>query len=565
MYDVAIVGGTVIDGTGAPGRRADVGVRDGRIVAVGELDAAATRTIDADGLVVTPGFIDPHTHLDAQVFWDPDVSPLALHGVTTIVGGHCGFSIAPAAPEHADYLIRLLSRVEEIPLEAVRDGVDWGSWRSFAEFLDRLDRTTAINIGFMAGHSAIRRCVMGEAAVGGQPTEDQMRAMEQLLAESLAGGAFGFSSSDGMVDMDGNNDPVPSRWADEDELLRLCAVLRDYPGTTIEYLPKDLRVGDQAERMTKMALAAGRPLVWNLFHVRAGLEDTVRNDLAASDYAAQHGAKVVALGLPGAMRLHITFSVGSILEAQPGWDAVRFSLPHEERLRAFADPAVRQRLREGAAQVALTPEVSDFAGYVIEEVFCDANQPLLGRTVGEIARERGADPLDTLLDIALADDLRTLFAPPALGADDESWRQRAETYGDPRVLVGGTDAGAHLTLIDTFILSTELVGPVVRDRKLLGIEAAVRALTFEPANFLGLRDRGVVRPGSHADLVVFDPATVGPASPSFRYDLPAGARRLFADATGIEHVLVAGTEIVRGTSYTGERPGRALRSGIDTE
>jgi N-acyl-D-aspartate/D-glutamate deacylase len=565
MYDVAIVGGTVIDGTGAPGRQADVGIRDGRIVAVGDVDEAAARTIDADSLVVAPGFIDPHTHLDAQVFWDPDVSPLALHGVTTIVGGHCGFSIAPAAPEHADYLMRLLSRVEEIPLEAVRGGVDWGSWRSFGEFLDRLDRTTAINIAFMAGHSAIRRCVMGEDAVGGQPTEDQLRAMERLLAESLAGGAFGFSSSDGMVDMDGNNDPVPSRWANDDELLRLCAVLRDFPGTTVEYLPKALRVGDQADRMTKMALAAGRPIVWNLFHVRAGLEDVVRNDLAASDYAAERGAKVVALGLPGAMRLHITFSVGSILEAQPGWDAVRFSLPHEERVRAFADPAVRQQLRDGAAQVTLTPEVSDFAGYLVEEVFSDANKPYLGRTVGEIARERDADPLDTLLDIALADDLRTLFAPRALGEDDESWHERAQTYNDPRILVGGTDAGAHLTLIDTFILSTEFIGPVVRDRRLLSLEAAVRALTFEPASFLGLRDRGVVAPGAHADLVVFDPRTVGPAPPSFRYDLPAGARRLFAAANGIEHVLVAGTEIVRGTDYTGDRPGRSLRSGIDTQ
>jgi hypothetical protein len=238
----------------------------------------------------------------------------------------------------------------------------------------------------MAGHSAIRRCVMGDAAVGGRPTDDQMQAMEHLLEESLVGGALGLSSSDGKVDMDGNGDPVPSRWADDEELLRLCRVLRRFPGTTIEYLPKDLRVGDQAKRLTDMALAAKRPLVWNLFHVRAGLEDVVRNDLAASDYAAARGAEVVALGLPGAMRLHLTFGVGSILEAQPGWDAVRFSLPHAERLKAFADPAVRSRLREGAAQVALTIEVSDFAGYVVEEVFADANRPHLGRKVGEIAR-----------------------------------------------------------------------------------------------------------------------------------------------------------------------------------
>ena len=564
MYDCAIVGGSLIDGTGAVRRRADVGIRDGVVVAVGVLDEPAARTIDADGLIVAPGFIDPHTHLDAQVFWDPDVSPLALHGVTTIIGGHCGFSIAPVAPEHADYLMRLLSRVEEIPLEAVQQGVDWGAWQSFGQFLDRLDRTTAINVGFMAGHSAIRRCVMGEAAVGGHPNEDQMRAMERLLEQSLAGGALGLSSSDGKVDMDGDGQPVPSRWADDDELMRLCRVLRRFPGTTIEYLPKDLRVGDQAERMTNMALAANRSLIWNLFHVRAGLEDVVRNDLAASDYAATRGARVVALGLPGAMRLHLTFSVGSILEAQPGWDAVRFSLPHAERIKAFSDPAIRQRLREGAAEVALTVEVSDFAGYVVEEVFADANLAHLGRTVGDIARERGADPLDTLLDIALADDLRTLFAPCALGADDKSWRQRAQTYADPRVLVGGTDAGAHLTLIDTFILSTELVGPIARDRQLLTLEAAVRKLTAEPAEFLGLRRRGIVAPGYTADLVVFDADRVGPAPANFRSDLPAGARRLYAEANGMEHVLVNGRAIVRGKQFTGERPGRALRSGHDT-
>ncbi|MEO8696638.1 MAG: amidohydrolase family protein [Acidimicrobiales bacterium] len=565
MYDCAITGGSLIDGTGIDRRRADIGIRGGVIVAVGELDEPASRTIDADGLIVAPGFIDPHTHLDAQVFWDPDVSPLAQHGVTTIIGGHCGFSIAPVAPDHADYLMRLLSRVEEIPLETVQQGVDWGSWQSFGQFLDRLDRTTAVNVGFMAGHSAIRRCVMGDAAVGGSPNEDQMQAMERLLGESLAGGALGLSSSDGKVDMDGNGQPVPSRWADEDELLRLCRVLQGFPGTTIEYLPKDLRVGDQAERMTKMALAANRSLIWNLFHVRAGLEEVVRNDLAASDYAAARGARVVALGLPGAMRLHLTFSVGSILEAQPGWDAVRFSLPHAERIKAFSDPAVRQRLREGAAEVALTVEVSDFASYIVEEVFADANQRHLGRAVGDIARERGADPLDTLLDIALADDLRTLFAPCALGADEESWRQRAQTYADPRVLVGGTDAGAHLTLIDTFILSTELVGPIARDRQLITLEAAVRKLTAEPAEFLGLRRRGIVAPGYNADIVVFDADRIGPATAGFRSDLPAGARRLYAEALGIEHVLVNGREIVRGNRFTGERPGRALRSGQDTQ
>jgi N-acyl-D-aspartate/D-glutamate deacylase len=365
--------------------------------------------------------------------------------------------------------------------------------------------------------------------------------------------------------MDGNGQPVPSRWADEAELLRLCRVLQRFPGTTIEYLPKDLRVGDQAERMTNMALAANRSLIWNLFHVRAGLEEVVRNDLAASDYAAARGARVVALGLPGAMRLHLTFSVGSILEAQPGWDAVRFSLPHAERIKAFSDPAIRQRLREGAAEVALTVEVSDFASYIVEEVFAEANQRHLGRAVGDIARERGADPLDTLLDIAIADDLRTLFAPCALGADDESWRQRALTYADPRVLVGGTDAGAHLTLIDTFILSTELVGPIARDRQLLTLEAAVRKLTAEPAEFLGLRRRGIVAPGYNADIVIFDADRVGPAAAGFRSDLPAGARRLYAEALGIEHVLVNGREIVRGNHFTGERPGRALRSGQDTQ
>jgi N-acyl-D-aspartate/D-glutamate deacylase len=564
VLDLRIEGGTLIDGTGAPSRRADVGIRDGRIVAIGDRMEPAARTLDAEGRVVCPGFVDLHTHYDAQVFWDPALTPSPLHGVTTVIGGNCGFSIAPLRPDAADYLMRMLARVEGMPLESLSAGVPW-DWQGFGEYLDRIDGRLGINAGFLVGHSPLRRVVMGERAVGEPARAADVEAMQALLARSLAEGGLGFSSSWAPTHNDGAGRPVPSRAASAEELVALAGMLRDAPGTSLEFIPGVGRfTEEQVTLMTDMGLAAGRPLNWNMLVVVSYAPHAHEALLAASDRAAERGARIVALTLPQVVTLRLNFVSAFVLDALPGWAEV-VALPLPERKKALADPAVRERLAAGARNAGPMGFLARWEHYRIAETWSEANAPWRGRTVGEVAKARGVAPFDALLDLALADDLRTSFQP-ALGGDDEaSWKLRARVWRDPRVLIGASDAGAHLDMIDTFTLSTSLLGPAVRDRGLIGIEEAIHQITDRPARFYGLRERGRVQLGWHADLVVFDPVTVGPGPVHTRYDLPGGAGRLFAEAEGIEHVLVNGVEVVRGRSLTAERPGTVLRSGRDTE
>jgi N-acyl-D-aspartate/D-glutamate deacylase len=563
VLDVKIAGGEVVDGTGAARRRADVGIKDGRVVEISEVEEPATRTIDASGLIVAPGFVDIHTHYDAQAFWDPALTPSPLHGVTTIVGGNCGFTIAPLAASEADYLMRMLARVEGMPLESLAEGVPW-NWQSFGEYLDRLDGTLAVNAGFLVGHSALRRVVMGEAAVGEEAKPDHIEQMSALLAESLAAGGLGFSSSQAPTHNDGDGNPVPSRAANRDELISLARVVRDHPGTTLEFIPTvGAFADDHVELMTDMSLAANRPLNWNVLVVGAGA-DGYRDQLAASDRAAERGGRVLALTVPCVMQLHLNFRSGFLFDALPGWGPT-MALPVDEKRAALADPAVRARLREAAeADSGLFGRLLRWDRLRIGQTSAPENDGLAGKTIGEIASERGQHPFDTLCDIAVADDLRTDLLPPSGGDDPESWKLRAGVWRDPRAVVGASDAGAHLDMLATFNYTTSLLA-ASRAHGLVPLEEAVHLLTDVQARLYGIRERGRIAEGWHADLVVFDERRVAPAPVEMRYDLPAGAGRLYAGAEGIEHVVVNGTEIVRGGELTGDRPGTLLRSDRDTD
>lgn len=566
MLDLLIRGGTVVDGTGAPAIAADVGVRDGRIVEVGAVDEPARSVLDVTGLVVAPGFVDLHTHYDAQLFWDPTGSPSPLHGVTTVFGGNCGFTLAPAGDADRDYLARMMAKVEGMPLPALEQGLPW-DWSSFPEWLDRIDRPLGVNAGFLCGHSALRRAVLGPDAVGGTASEAQVATMQGLLHEALAAGAMGFSTSTASPHLDGDGQPVPSRAASSAEVLALAETVAGHPGTTLEVILAGCLRGfseEEIDLLTSMSTLANRPVNWNVLGVSAANRAFCDQQLHASTAAAERGARVVALTLPPGNGIRVTLASGAPLDGLPGWREV-FALPVPSRMQALADPSVRSRLASGATseEAGVLRGLAHWPVLTVEETFSDATAAYRGRTVGDVAAATGASPFDALLDVALADGLRTGFRYPAMPETDADWALRLEVWRDPRAVIGGSDAGAHLDMMCGATYSTTVLASV-RTRDGLTIEEAVRLLSDVPACLYGLRDRGRVAPGFFADLVVLDPDTVGPGTETTRDDLPGGASRLYAGSLGIEHVFVTGTRVVAAGRLTGATPGSLLRSGRDT-
>jgi N-acyl-D-aspartate/D-glutamate deacylase len=565
MLDLLISNGEVVDGTGAPARRADVAVRGGRLVAVGEITEPATRTIDADGLVVAPGIIDIHTHYDAQLCWDPYATPSSLHGTTTVIGGNCGFSIAPVEETDIEYMTRLLARVEGMPLESLEAAVPW-DWRSFGDYLDRFEGRLGINAGFFVGHTAVRRAVLGADAER-HATAAELERMRQLLRDGLQAGGLGFATGTSPTHNDAAGRPVPNRFASREEYVELARVAGEHEGTTLEIVPPPGRFADdQIELMTAMSAAADRPINWNLLNVSRAIWDDCVQRLAASDHAARHGGRILALTLPIANAMRLNFVSGFLFDVLPVFTQL-FEMQPAERLQILASPEARALLRRAAetSQGRALYYLTDWGGLTIGQTFSPANTGLPGRTVGDIAAERRQDPFDTLLDIIVADDLRTVIVTPVRGDDAESWALRKQVIRDRRAIAGGSDCGAHVDMLDTFAMTTSLLGPCVRDRGMVGLEEAVHMLTGAPAALYGLVDRGVLRPGAWADVVVFDARTVGPGEIEMRHDMPAGAPRLYSIPTGVEHVFVAGSQVVRdGGQLTGELPGQVLRSGRDT-
>ncbi|HUP74962.1 MAG TPA: amidohydrolase family protein [Acidimicrobiales bacterium] len=564
MLDRKIVGGTVVDGTGAPRVRQDVGIVDGRVVAVGALDDDARETIDATGLIVAPGFVDSHTHHDAQILWDPTASPSPFHGVTTVIGGNCGFTIAPLGPSAAgnnavDYLLPMLARVEGMSIDALRAGPAW-DWTSFGDYLGRIEGHAAVNAGFLVGHSALRRVVMGDGAVGDAADDRQIAEMCRLLAASIDGGGLGFSSSLAATHHDNDGNPVPSRFAAPAELLALAGVLRDKLGTFVALNPGITPFGDDdIELITDMALAAGRPLTWNALPIEAHRPDVVASARHLARHAAERGATVVAQVIPDPRLFYLSFANGFLLDSLHGW-AKFFAIPQGDRMRALRDPDQRALLRPGA--IDPPPVLRRFFGWetmTLASTTASEHGELVGRTLGDIAQSWGRDIYDTFFDLVLAGGIDTSFTPKPSGDDDASWQLRAEVWREPNMLIGASDAGAHLDNASSFTYTTSLLGGAVRERQLLSLEEAVHQITDAPARLCGVGLRGRIAEGFHADVVVFDEATIAPGPISLRGDLPGGARRLYADAVGIYHVLVNGTEIVRNGTWTGALPGCVVR------
>ena len=567
MLDYVIRSGTLLDGTGEPGRQADLGIRDGRIVSLGQVDEPAAVELDATGLMVAPGVVDPHTHYDAQLFWDPCASPSNVHGVTTVIGGNCGFTLAPINAEDADYIRRMMAKVEGMPLAALETGVPW-TWSTFDEYLGALDGHLGVNAGFLVGHCALRRKVMGAARGEEVANDEEIATMRALLAESLEAGGLGFSSSQSRTHSDGDGRPISSRHADRREMLAFCEEVAAREGTTLEYITDgclDSFSAEEVDLMTAMSVTARRPLNWNVLTVDARSADRIEHQLSASSAAAAAGGRIVALTMPTLVPMNMSFRTHCALFLIPGWGEV-MGLPEAERMQRLADPAVRETLNERARskEAGVFRGLSRWGTYVIGDTYAPENEGYAFRTVADIAAERGTEPFDTLLDIVLADDLRTVLWPNTDDGEEQTWTMRAAIWSDPRAMVGGSDAGAHLDRMCGSNYPTVFLGDCLRGRQLVPVEKAVHMMTAQPAALFGLRERGLLREGYAADVLVFDPATVTSEPARLVHDLPGDTPRLYAGSLGVVRVLVNGVETVRDGVPTGVLPGTLLRSGRDT-
>ena len=567
MLDKVIRGGTVVDGTGSPSRVADIGIKDGRIVAIGVVEQDAAEVIDATGCIVTPGFVDPHTHYDAQLLWDPTASPSSVHGVTTIIGGNCGFTLAPLIPGDADYLRKMMSKVEGMPLAALENGTDW-SWETFAEYLGRLEGNISVNAGFLVGHCAIRRYVMGPAAVGAEASIEHIAGMRTELAKSIQSGALGFSFTNSTSHSDGDGEPVASRWATHDELIALCEEVGLHEGTTLEGIVPgclDRFADDEIELLGLMSAAANRPMNWNVLTVDSREADRVPRQISAYDRSIELGGKVVALTMPVQVPMNMSFSSFCGLWLLPGWQQI-LGVPVAERIQRLQDPDTRVRMLENSLSQAagVFRRLADWGDYVIGDTYSAANEGLKGRVVRDVANERGMSSFGTLLDIVIADELKTILWPTPQDDDAESWRMRAELWQDGRAMIGGSDAGAHLDRMCGAPYPTRWLADCIRGRKLVPVEFAVKMMTSQPAKLFGLVDRGELREGACADVVVFNPDEIGSEDAMLVTDLPGNSSRLTAGSFGVKRVLVNGVTIVENGVANGAVPGTVLKSGKDT-
>jgi N-acyl-D-aspartate/D-glutamate deacylase len=541
-------------------------------VSIGATPDGARNVIDATGLVVCPGFIDVHTHYDAQVLWDPTLSPSPLHGVTTVVAGNCGISLAPVDASTAEFLVGLLSRVEAIPLVALEAGLEF-RWETFADYLTAVEQCApAVNIGFLAGHSALRRSIMGAAASERAATADELARMRAGLADALSAGAMGFSSATAATHRDGSGVPTPPTFATNEELIALAGVCRDFPGTSVEFIPASAAYGFVAEEyglLTDMAAAAGRPLNWNTVLLDyPAIPDIHERQLASADVAAAVGEVVVPMMIPHNFRVRTDFLESDVgFRSLPEFEGL-FELAPDARVKALADPDVRRRLHESLDHAPIGATAM-FSASLDEQIVSDSSAPelqsVVGRPVAELAKEREQSVLDVMLDLAVTSQLDVGFVRHLVPtATPEQRAKRARVLRDPRVVLGASDGGAHVRGVVNVEYSTASFDELVRTEPVFTVEELVHEFTDVPARLYGLVDRGRIREGFHADITVFDPDRIASSPVHLARDLPGGATRLLSHGLGIESVIVAGEEIVHEGAFTERRSGHVLRRGIDS-
>ncbi len=568
-YDLVIRGGTVVDGSGARRFTADVGIKDGMIAEVGHITSAASRTLDADGLIVSPGFIDGHTHMDAQVAWDPLGSCSCWHGVTSVVMSNCGFALAPCKPEDRDLYARCLSAVEDIPTEAMAAGIDW-TWETFPEYLATVERLPkAINYGMYIGHSALRMYAMGKRAFTEKATEDEMVRMADLVKEALRAGAMGFSSSRASTHVTPDNTPVASRIAEWEEIDRIVAAMAELDAGIFQVGP-DIASGPAHRaflaRLREVALTYKRPIMFGVLATKQG------DDPTGWAYQTRYIDETVAAGGrmfgQGTTRsINAIFSLKSYLpfDVLPAWRQVR-DLPLAEQKRRLADPEVRRELVaaeermkprdnvfQGGGAATTDPRRPDYSNlYALNGV--DWDDP----TVEQLARSRGQHPVEVMIDLSLANENQVYVQPLV----NETPSDVLGILKHPRTLATFSDSGAHVAQEMGSSLQTHLLSYWVRKRGAFTLEEAVKKITHDNAKAWELNDRGLVREGYRADLVLFEENGIRPCLPTVERDLPGGARRLVQKAEGIKATLVNGAVAFENGEATGAYAGTVLKGRL---
>jgi N-acyl-D-amino-acid deacylase len=556
MHDLILKGGRVYDGSGMPSFNADVAIAGGKIVEIGRINAGAKRTLNVDGLAVAPGFIDPHTHLDAQLFWDPLGTSSCFHGVTSVIVGNCGLSLAPAKPEDRDAVVKSFVRVEAISRRVLEEGIQW-QWTTTDEYLRAIGRRLGINVGALIGHIAVRHCVMGEDAVERTATPDEIAKMKQLVRQGMEAGAVGFSTNQNPRHIREDKKPVASRLASDEELGSLLDVLGEMNSGVVQLSGGGADSRGRIAYAAQMARRTGRPVLWQSISHSWSRPHHWREMLANTQRVfSEEGLPIYAMTQAKPFQNRYTLRDAQCFDEFPTWKSALFS-PLEARKQMFADGEIRKKLRAEAIEDQ-SPSVFPRRWDVIyvDAVKLDKNKPLEKKPVAEIAKAQGKDGLDCFLDLSLEEDLETRFVHTNTQGDPNAV---CEILKHPAVMIGQSDAGAHMGYDARFGYSTAFLGCWVRDHGIMPLEAAVSKLTFRVASVFGLNDRGLLRPGLAADIAVFDPATVNTEDPEYVDDLPANERRMIQKATGVPYTVVNGEVVVENGAPTGVLPGKVIR------
>jgi N-acyl-D-amino-acid deacylase len=565
MYDIIIRNGTIVDGSGMPRFRADVGIANGKIAAIGRLHENARETIDADGHIVSPGLIDAHTHMDAQVFWDPIGTCSCWHGVTSVVMGNCGFSLAPCAEKDKLLVMRNLERAEDISPEAMEAGIKW-SWETYPQYLDAVERTPkGINYAAYMGHSALRTYIMGERAFDSEANSEDISAMKREMRAAIRAGAIGFTTSRTRNHQTPDGKPVASRLASWDEVRQIVGVMGEEGAGVFEIAGEDTgfdpaRIKDYLNRLKALAVDTGVPVTYGMFSSRRA-PDYWRPFFKLADEASEAGGRMFIQVHSRSLNLVMSFETVTPFDRMPVWREIR-KLPLAEQEAKMRDPEIRRAMVKATQEndarnheaVGAEPRGCNFKYlYVMDQ----PNPPF--RSVQEIADESGKDPVECFIDLALEKNLRLFFLQPLA---NENQDHVLEMMKHPRSVVTFSDSGAHVSQIMDSSLQTHVLSHWVREKKELTLEQAIRMLTFVPASNWGLQGRGMLRPGMAADVIVFDAEKIAPMLPVLDHDLPAGARRLKQKATGLKTTIVNGQVLLKNNEHTGALPGQLLRGPL---